>query len=222
MFEYSASLSEAESSFLQKMIGQKISGLIFHQFDVQDFKKQSYNCYGPLAFTYFDSETNNWCYTIIYSLFDEINGPIVDQGAMLIKYHEVNYASKNHNEIFLPTIMETFKNNLNLGNENLENIQIFGNYFHGKAHEYDPYLDFEFLESFYNFTEIPILIISSLEFLLFTFNTFKLSILLDRNGMNLKILPRNFTINSEFTEKYYFEIESKNEIRLKYEFKVRF
>lgn len=33
----------------------------------------------------------NWCYTIIYSLFDEINGPIVEQGAILIKYQEEKF-----------------------------------------------------------------------------------------------------------------------------------
>lgn len=52
MFEYSASLYEIESSSLQKMIGKKVLGLMFYQFDVKYFKKQSYTCYGPLVFTY--------------------------------------------------------------------------------------------------------------------------------------------------------------------------
>lgn len=216
-FEYSASLNEAECSFLQKMKGQKIAGLMFQQLKMVDIKKQYFTCYGPLAFKYFNSELNKWCYTIIYSLFNEINGPIVDQGAMFIKYHDANY-NHNSSQIYVPTIMETYKNEINLGNENLEGIQIFGNHFIGNAKDYDPYLNLEFLEKNYNFEVMPTLNLSSLEFLLFTFETFTLSVQLDYNEMNLKVLPRNFTIDSEFTEKYFFEIESKNEIKQMYEF----
>lgn len=215
-FEYSASLSEAEYSFLEKLKGQKIAGLIFHQLKIVDIRNQHFTCYGPLAIKYFNDKINKWCYTIIYSLFDEINGPIVDQGAMFVKYHEANYSQNT--QIYVPTIMETFKNEINLGNEKLGNFQIFGNHFEGRADEYDPYLDLEFLESSYNFKIMPILRISSLEFLLLYFESFTLAVQLERNGMNLYIFPKDFMPDSKFTDKYNFEIESKNIIKSMYEF----
>ena len=198
------------------MKGQKIAGLMFHQLKMVDIKKQHFTCYGPLAIKYFNGVINKWCFTIIYSLFDEINGPIVDQGAMYVKYHEAIYS--HNTQIYVPTIMETFKNEINLGNEKLGSIQIFGNYFMGNAKEYDPYLDSEFLESNYNFKTMPILKISSLEFLLFYFDSFTLAVQLERNAMYLYMLPKDFKPDSEFTERYNFENESKNVIKSMYEF----